>query len=73
MNAELSYVEALYGVVSEDEMEGIVGLVENHKNWGAVKARLPSHIIVNMVEEIKRLRQIVGGYKVLPDLGTDGP
>lgn len=66
--ANLSYMEALYGVVSEDEMEGMVSLVENHKNWGAVIARLPSHIIVNLVEEIKRLREQVGGYKQVPNL-----
>jgi len=61
-------VEALFGVVSEDDMEAMVGLVENHKNWGAFKANLPSHIIVNLVEEIKRLREVAGGYKQIPDL-----
>jgi hypothetical protein len=66
--SKLSYVEALYGIVSEDEMEAVVGLVENHKNWGAITARLPSHIVVNLVEEVKRLREQVGGYKQIPDL-----
>ena len=64
--SNLSYIEALYGVVGEDDMEAMVGLVENHKNWGAFKCRLPSHIIVNLVEEIKRLRELQGGYKTLP-------
>ncbi len=66
--SNLSYIEALYGIVSEDEMEGVVSLVENHKNWGAVMARIPSHIVVNLVEEIKRLREQVGGYKKIPNL-----
>jgi hypothetical protein len=66
--AKLSYVEALYKVVSEDDMEAIVGLVENHKNWGAFTARLPSHIVANLVDEVKRLREEAGGYKQIPDL-----
>jgi hypothetical protein len=66
--SNLSYVEALFGVVSEDDMEAMVGLVENHKNWGAFRAKLPSHIIVNLVEEVKRLREVAGGYKSVPDL-----
>lgn len=66
--SNLSYAEALFGVVSEEEMEPMLALVENHKNWGAVMARLPSHIVVNLVEEIKRLREQAGGYKTLPPL-----
>lgn len=66
--SNLSYVEALFNVVSEDDMEGVVGLVENHKNWGAFRARIPSHILVNLVEEIKRLREAAGGYKQVPTL-----
>ncbi len=66
----LSYIEALYGVVSEDDMEAMVSLVENHKNWGAVTARIPSHIVVSLVEEVRRLREKVGGYKQIPDLNA---
>lgn len=68
--ANLSYAEALFGVVSEEEMEPMLALIENHKNWGAILARLPSHIIVNLVEEIKRLREQVGGYKTIPPMET---
>lgn len=65
--SELSYAEALVGVVGADEMDGIVGLVEAHKNWGAFRVKnLNSHTVVNLVDEIKRLRQITGGYKTLP-------
>lgn len=74
--ANLSYLEALSGVVAQDEMDALLGLIEGHKNWGAFRAKVPTHIIVNLVEEIKRLREKVGGYKQLPDLdvkelGTD--
>ena len=64
----LSYAEALYGLVDENDLEGMVGLVENHKSWGAFKAKLPSHIVVNLIEEIRRLREIEGGHKQIPDL-----
>ena len=64
----LSYAEALYGLIDEQDLEAMVGLVENHKNWGAFKARLPSHIVVNLIEEIRRLREIEGGHKQIPDL-----
>ena len=68
MSGELSYLEALTGVVSENELEGMVGLVQGHKNWGAFMTRIPSHIVVNLVEEIKRLREKAGGFKSLPNL-----
>lgn len=64
--AKLSYLEALTGVVEPDYMEPLLQLVDNHKNWGALIARLPSHVVVNLVDEIKRLREQVGGYKSIP-------
>lgn len=66
--ANLSYLEALHGVVSDDDMEAMLGLIDGHKNWGAFRAKVPTHIIVNMADEIKRLREKVGGYKRLPDV-----
>lgn len=63
---ELSYIEALFGVVDPEDMEPLIGLLENHKNWGAFKAKIPSHLIVRLVDEVKRLREQVGGYKTLP-------
>ena len=68
MSGELSYLEALTGVVSENELEGLVGLVQGHKNWGAFMTRIPSHIVVNLIDEIKRLRQLAGGFKSSPNL-----
>lgn len=65
--SNLSYIEALFGVVDEQDMEALVGLVDNHKNWGAFSCRLPSHIVVRLVDEVKRLREQVGGYKSVPN------
>lgn len=64
--ANLSYIEVLFGVVDEQDLEALVGLVDNHKNWGAFSCKLPSQVIVRMVDEIKRLREQVGGYKSIP-------
>lgn len=70
--AELSYYEALYGVVSDSDAEALVELVKNHKNWGALRSRIPSEIIVALIEEIKRLRQEAGGYKRIPEMTSAG-
>lgn len=66
--SNLSYVEVLFGVVDPQDVEGLVGLVDNHKNWGAFQCKLPSHVIVRLIDEIKALREKVGGYKTLPKL-----
>lgn len=69
MSGELSYVEVLMGVVSEDEIEGIVGLISAHKNWGAFRVQnLHSHTVVLLIDEIKRLREAAGEYKSVPSL-----
>ena len=66
--ANLSYVEVLYKVVDEEHMEPLLALIEIHKNWGGQPmARLPASVVVNLIEEIKRLREQVGGYKQIPD------
>lgn len=66
--SNLSYIEALKGVVEDENMDAVLGLIESHKNWGAFKAKIPSHMVVNLIEEIKRLRERVGGYKLIPDV-----
>lgn len=65
--ANLSYLETLLGVVDEQDLEALIGLVDNHKNWGAFQCKLPSHLVVRLVDEIKRLREQVGGYKKVPE------
>lgn len=68
--SNLSYVEVLFGVINEQDMEGMLGIVENHKNWGQFAVRIPSHLVVSLVDEIKRLREAAGGYKTVPtDVG----
>ena len=68
MSNELSYLEALRGLVHDEDMEAMIGLIESHKSWGAFRAKLPTYPVINLVDEVKRLRQEVGGYKVIPDM-----
>jgi len=65
--ARISYHDTLRGIVSADDLDGMVNLVENHKNWGAFKARLPSYIIVQLVEAIKELKQQVEDFNYKPE------
>jgi hypothetical protein len=57
----LSYTDALRGIINADDMEGVLGLVENHKNWGAFSARMPSYIVVALVDAVKRLKEEASG------------
>jgi len=67
----LSYLETLVGVVSPEEIEGLVGLVDTHKNWGAFRVqRMASSTVVSLIDEIKRLRELAGTYKTVPE-GAD--
>jgi hypothetical protein len=68
MSNELSYLEALHGLVHDEDMEAMIGLIDSHKSWGAFRAKIPTYLLINLVDEVKRLRQIVGGFKVVPDL-----
>jgi hypothetical protein len=66
--ANLSYVEVLYGVVGEEHMEPLLALIDIHKTWGGQSmARLPAVVVINLIDEIKRLREQVGGFKQVPD------
>lgn len=53
----ISYAQALDGVVSKDDVDALLGLVDNVKNWGDVRARMPGHVIVRLVDEIKALKE----------------
>ncbi len=66
--SNLSYIEVLYGVVDPQDIEGLVGLVMAHKDWGQFTSKIPSHIVVRLIDEIKRLRELAGGYKTVPDM-----
>jgi hypothetical protein len=54
---KISYREALQGVVIPDDVEGMVNLLEQHKNWGAFTAKMPSYIVVSLVDTVKRLKE----------------
>ncbi len=53
----ISYGDALSGVVSEDDREALLGLVEHTKQWGNVKGTVPSMVITSLVDEIKKLKE----------------
>jgi hypothetical protein len=57
----LSYTDAIRGIVNAEDVEGLLGLVENHKNWGAFSAKMPSYIVVSLVDAIKRLKEEASG------------
>lgn len=58
----LSIAQVLDGVVQPDDIEGLQGLVEQHKNWGAFSCRLPSYIVVNLIDALRVLREHGAGY-----------
>lgn len=54
----LSLEAALDGVIEDsDDRAYVLDLVETHRTWGGQKARVPTHILVNLVMEIKKLRE----------------
>lgn len=53
----ISYKDALDGVLDPDDIDAIVGLVEHTKNWGALRGTMPSHVVVALVDEIKKLKE----------------
>jgi hypothetical protein len=70
----LSYAKTLEGVVAEDDIEGLCSLVEQHKNWGAFKCRVPSYIIVRLIDALRDLRQHGAEYyETSEDVPADAP
>ena len=53
----ISYAKALDGVVDSDDIEPLVSILEQHKNWGAFKCRVPSYILVRLMDAVRDLRQ----------------
>jgi hypothetical protein len=51
-----SYRQTLNGVVQNDDIEPLLHIVEQHKNWGAFSCKLPSYIIVNLIDALKTMR-----------------
>jgi hypothetical protein len=57
MSEFLSYQKTLEGVVLHDDIEPLVHILEQHKNWGAFSCKLPSYIVVNLIDALRTLRQ----------------
>jgi len=64
MTENLSFKQVLDGVVSEDDVDGLQNLVLQHKNWGAFSCKVPSYIIVNLIDTIRLLREHGAKYYV---------
>jgi hypothetical protein len=64
MTDKLSIPAVLDGVVESGDIEGLHNLVMQHKNWGAFTCRVPSYIIVNLIDTIRLLREHGARYYV---------
>lgn len=64
MTDHLSFAQVLDGVVTADDVPGLQNLVSQHKNWGAFSCRVPSYIIVNLIDTIRLLREHGAKYYV---------
>ena len=58
----LSHAEALEGVIEAEDIGPMVDLLQQHKNWGSFKARVPSYILVRLMDAIRDLRQHGADY-----------
>lgn len=67
MTENLSFKQVLDGVVSEDDIEPLQNLVMQHKNWGAFSCKLPSYIVVSLIDTIRLLREHGAKYYVTSD------
>lgn len=72
MPRTLSYrhVIALF-TENTDDQAYLEELVMNHKNWGSFKVRLPSHLIVAMIDTSKRLAEEQLGDKIPVEVDAD--
>jgi hypothetical protein len=64
MPKNLSLEQALDGVVEADDIPGLVNLVMQHKNWGAFACRVPSYVIVRLIDTVRLLREHGAEYYV---------
>jgi hypothetical protein len=67
MTERLSIPQVLDGVISADDIAPLVQLVEQHKNWGSFTARIPSYIIVSLVDTLRVLREHGARYYITSD------
>ena len=65
----LNYPEALNGVTDEASQVVLVKLVEHVKNWGdfPLTPYLRATVLVNLIDEIKRLKEDRPGYEMPED------
>lgn len=58
MSRVISYKQAISLAIENDDMMLYLDeIVMNHKNWGSFNVKLPSYVVVNLVERIKQLAE----------------
>ena len=58
----MSHEKALEGVIEKEDIAPMVDMLQQHKNWGSFKARVPSYILVRLMDAIRDLRQHGADY-----------
>lgn len=67
----ISYRDALAGLMQAEEVEHVVRLLDEHKNWGAFSARLPSYILVNLIDALRSAREQLASYSQVEPIWDD--
>ena len=72
MSVAISYEAALDGVIeSPEDLAFLAQLVRDHKTWGAFQSRVPSYLVVNLIDALKALKEDQLGYYPHPEVGYD--
>ena len=72
MAKNLSFAKVLEGIVQNDDIPGLQSLVDQHKNWGAFTVRVPSYIVVGLIDALRVLREHGAQYyEQRPDPNND--
>lgn len=54
----ISYKQAIALAVEDDDMMLYLDeIVANHKNWGQFKVKIPSWVLVNLIERLKGMAE----------------
>jgi hypothetical protein len=69
----LSFAQVLDGVIEADDIPGLENLCLQHKNWGAFAVRVPSYVIVRLVDTIRLLREHGAAYYVTSEGRPSSP
>jgi hypothetical protein len=73
MSRSISYKQAIeLAIENTDMVLYLEEMIMNHKNWGSFSVRkVPSYVIVNLVERIKQLAEQQLGESIPIDVDDD--